>query len=574
MKIKRITIKKFRSVETATFDIDRVNAIVGANNVGKSSLLKALNAFFNFEEEYQSFLSGSHSYAPGTRPKIEILFSGLPPQLSAFSDQDSLLVETTISKTAKRTIKYRKNNQWLSADEELMSKIKHYITFVFIPPNRDGHSLTKTENSVLRLLIEAFMDNETQNRDLYSNKFREAFKFLEDHALLKISKEAKKEYPIASQIDFAVQCRSFITYKDFLDRIHVSVKEGILTHSLTDCGSGIQSLTIIALYNLLGKLKHENIIIGLEEPETNLHPQAQREMIAYFQRLAEKDNIPHFFFTTHSVQMIDAVDHQQVIYFRKEPDEKRGFKSQTDKLPVDFFEKYKLDEFKYYQFHRYKNSEFFFARFVVITESKNEIEIINRIAEKSGLDLAISGIEFLSLDGVLNIKYPIYLLRELRIPFLLIVDKDFFTPYINDDLKSSRSSAGFPRYKSAFSPDSITIIETLIPDKKVRAALLSNLKSNHTKALDILEKHNIISMRYTLDLDLANSSQGSSKYFSLLKISVADQTKKHLVVNNYKAIKRIDNMVQVFDSMTTSGWPHSFSRIKNYLKKKVVELKR
>ena len=37
-------------------------AIVGANNVGKSHFLRALNAFFNYDDEKEAFLSQDHVY--------------------------------------------------------------------------------------------------------------------------------------------------------------------------------------------------------------------------------------------------------------------------------------------------------------------------------------------------------------------------------------------------------------------------------------------------------------------------------------------------------------------------------
>lgn len=56
MRIEYIEINKFRSIEKCQITLDTVNAIVGQNNSGKSALIRALNAFFNPEDEKQSFL--------------------------------------------------------------------------------------------------------------------------------------------------------------------------------------------------------------------------------------------------------------------------------------------------------------------------------------------------------------------------------------------------------------------------------------------------------------------------------------------------------------------------------------
>lgn len=51
MKIASVQIQKFRSVDDATIRFPHILALVGANNAGKSHILRGLNAFFNFEQE-------------------------------------------------------------------------------------------------------------------------------------------------------------------------------------------------------------------------------------------------------------------------------------------------------------------------------------------------------------------------------------------------------------------------------------------------------------------------------------------------------------------------------------------
>lgn len=40
--VQQIVIERFKSIESATLDLDRINVLVGANNLGKSSVLQAL----------------------------------------------------------------------------------------------------------------------------------------------------------------------------------------------------------------------------------------------------------------------------------------------------------------------------------------------------------------------------------------------------------------------------------------------------------------------------------------------------------------------------------------------------
>ena len=65
LKIKKITIKNFRSIESLSIDCSNITTLVGANDAGKSNVLRALNLFFNdktdhalpfqFERDYNVF---------------------------------------------------------------------------------------------------------------------------------------------------------------------------------------------------------------------------------------------------------------------------------------------------------------------------------------------------------------------------------------------------------------------------------------------------------------------------------------------------------------------------------------
>lgn len=49
VKIKRIEISNFRSIQKIAIDCARLQVIVGNNDAGKSNILRALNLFFNHE---------------------------------------------------------------------------------------------------------------------------------------------------------------------------------------------------------------------------------------------------------------------------------------------------------------------------------------------------------------------------------------------------------------------------------------------------------------------------------------------------------------------------------------------
>jgi putative ATP-dependent endonuclease of the OLD family len=75
MKIEHVYIHKFRSIESASILVGDVCAIVGENNSGKSSVLRAINAVLNPASELEAFRNNEHHYSPQSKPRIEIRFS-------------------------------------------------------------------------------------------------------------------------------------------------------------------------------------------------------------------------------------------------------------------------------------------------------------------------------------------------------------------------------------------------------------------------------------------------------------------------------------------------------------------
>lgn len=566
MKIEQVTINKFRSIEQCKISVDTVNAIVGQNNSGKSATLRALNAFFNPSEEQNSFYEGKHNYSSKSKCKITIKFSNIPNSnsINQFAFGDCIEAQLNYSHTTKSiTYKYKKDGRFISAPTELMQNIKKNITFVYIPPNRNEEQLVWQEKSLMKQLIEEFLKQETRNRDTITPNFTKATNFLEENALKKISKEIESCYSLRHKFQFSLNFDDQAKFLSFLSEIQIYINESGIKHNLKDCGTGLQSLTIIAFHRVLAKIQHKNIVLGLEEPEINLHPQAQRELIKSIKLSSSDSDISQVMITTHSTVIIDNIDHTNIFLVRKELDEKRGFKSIITKTSDNFFVRYNLEEFKYYQFHSYRNSDFFFANYVIFVESKNDAEVIKHLAKRENIDLDLYGVSVVSIDGVNNLPYPYRIVKELGIPHLIILDKDYFLPYLNDELDNSRNDKGLPKYKSTYQNGNL--INEFIPDIRQRGLILNSFKTNHGRALELLEESNIICMKYTLEMDLLCSSKAVIEMSNILNLSPTESNLNFLLTERSKAIKKIGNILEVLESMSNRNLPYAFKKIKSKL---------
>ncbi|MDY0409729.1 ATP-dependent nuclease [Paracerasibacillus soli] len=243
--------------------------------------------------------------------------------------------------------------------ESFINELNEDITFILIPIDRDNKEVIWNENSLLKLLLSEHFEKSTSRRDNLTPKVKRVASELERVGLIKIQEAIEKKYTLNKDFKFVFNFDSQIDYSLLLDQINIEINEKGLKYNITESGSGIQSLTIIAMYRYLAELRHKNIMLGIEEPKINLHPQAQREFIKGLKESSSEVE-SQIIFTTHSSIIVDQLEHEEIVLFRKVEDNIRGFKTIVNQIPNNFFERYNLQEQQYYKFYRYKNSDFFF----------------------------------------------------------------------------------------------------------------------------------------------------------------------------------------------------------------------
>ena len=574
MKLKILSITKFRSIKKSELYFNDINAIVGQNNSGKSSLLRALNAFFNPDLELNYFIDKSHQYSPKTKSIIKLTFSEVPdknPFKSYTNKSGELTIKLTFDNQNNQLTHYIKNKRtYKEASKSFMSSLFAEIGFVLIPAIRNYEQTIANEKTILKNLLDKYLSIYTAKRDTFSRPVMDAVKNLYNNALKKVSTELNKNYNTKHEFKFSIQHYSELNYTILLNDLSLNIEESEKLFKLIDCGSGIQSLANIAIYRLFAKLDKRKIILGIEEPEINLHPQAQKEFINNINKGVGTNEI-QVIMSTHSSVIVDKLEHTNIILCKKEPDIERGFITKVYQLSSDYWTKYNLIEIKYNKFFQYHNSEFFFSNYVIIVESNIDAEVVKYLAKDAKIDLDSLGISILNLDGIRNMKYPFFLTKELNIPNLIIVDKDFFLKYSNDLKEKSRYNDGFYNYRKEY--NSSSLIDEIITNSTDKSDVLDLLISNHSKALNKLEKYNTLCFKYNLEMDLINSNTARQVYYQLLNIEPNNQNSNFLLVNCKEAIKSIKYIDQVLQRINHANLPNSYKRIKKYLQKLDKKLK-
>ena len=573
MKLHEVIIENFRSIKQCTVFFGELTALVGENNAGKTAILRAINCFFNYGEEERFFQDQSHQHAPRTVTKIMLSFVDVPtrPQYeNLVSSNNTLTIQFSYSYsqsgTHKPSLKCINDSKEQKCEMDIIQTIKEDIDFVYIPAGRSNKDLLWSENSIFAQMISAYLQDYTRNRDTLSKEVSRVSQRLQTQALANVEKDLSALNMLEHLGNYKIDYTESIGYSVFLNKLGLSIDENGKSRSITEYGSGIKSLSVISLHRLLAKIKHVSIILGIEEPETNLHPQAQKQLIAFIKN-NRQDCETQAIFATHSPVIIDSLDHEDIVLVRRCKDTRRPFVSKVTQLQRDFWNRYSLKTEQLYKFFSIRNSEFFFAKYVVLVESSTDAQIFQHIL-KSQLGMDFYNISIIILDGIRNLKYPYCLLKELDIPFSVIADRDLLTDYSNGKKENSRNADGFFTYKNELSSIN-AILPILFPDEKDKNDINQALMGHYSRLFELMESKDIYVMKYCLEMDLIESSEIRNRLYELINIPEGKRSIETLLKENSNAIKEARNIIPAFMSVMPRDYPYSIKKIRHNLMRRI-----
>ena len=562
MKIERVRIQKFRSIDDATVTFGQVLAIVGANNSGKSHILRALNAFFHFEDEQQSFTNHDHVFSTKSRPKVTVTFTDILPE-DAIPQQyvfDNRLIIKFTYRWDRGTPTYEVvlGTNTHTIDYDTFCNITKCFCYIYIPIIRNSDATFSNEYGIAYNLLSSVVKQQIANRNTIQPLVNQLYRKIEGTVFRTALQRIKRYYPFADSTDFKLRIANTDPVDAIIHDVTLELIESSQSNDIKNCGSGIQSAIYFAISLATSMEENVAFLVGIEEPESNMHPQAQQKLIASLKDTLRYPNT-QFVITTHSTVIIDHLGHEAIALCRKVKGRTRDIVTTTTQIGNDFWHKYEIEEERYNSFFEYKNSEFFFSEYVIITESSVDCGIITHLFENAGICASDAGITFVPANGEKSIKYPYAIVKELGIPFFCVVDRDVFQPYTGTDRKSSINENGIPTYKPELKTSS-PILDLISTQDQER--LLSFLISGeYEKELELLDTYSIVAMRYAIEVDLIICNSFLNSYCDVLNIEGENRTAHFLAVERGKVIKKLDNICSVLDRTSSRNLPTSYRRI-------------
>jgi predicted ATP-dependent endonuclease of OLD family len=440
VRVEKVEIERFFGLRKLSVELHpELQLVAGANNAGKTSLLRAFEFFVEPRQFAPAQYKPRNAYygEEGTRSltRVKIHFGSLTQSehraFSPFMRGERLWVEVRTT---------RKNARTLSASNgeasEAYAAVVERLSLVKIPSVRVGAD-ARAANHAARLtatmqdaLVRRRPGPPTSAQKKFAKAGQSALDVVEN--FLEKSGEALSELLDADGVRFVMPG---------LEALLVAIVDGVELQTsageelfLRDEGTGFQSLLSLGVLHQVGKAnaRREGLSLFLiEEPEAFLHPQYQRLVVNQILSLPKQSQA---IVTTHSPIIVDSVPIRQICRLPRDP----------GGLQYDWIAE-QITDAKAGQLFRYcdaKNSELVFADCVIFCEGITDEGVLRALC-RAFLDApADPRLTIIRTDSKDKAQHFVALARRFGVPYLVVLDKDAYAGSDRTAMKNIARASG------------------------------------------------------------------------------------------------------------------------------------
>jgi putative ATP-dependent endonuclease of the OLD family len=434
MRITNITIKNFRSIKNAdiVFPQNDLLILVGANNAGKSNVIRAVNNLLGPDWWSDDRLQTNDFYGRDRDSRISIRLTFDNGESASFKWDD-------------RTEEYKAfwGTRYLSNDY----KERCPCTYLGADRTFDRH-MSFADWTLLGKIRKTFNQRCAPLAEQLSAKFEDVVslfdqvegftKFKQDFA--EFFQEMQAETPIKMSVDFKPFSPN--NYFKTMQVLASDPSQGGSSLDLEELGEGSRNLALLALLrsyavNMRSAGASPSGILALEEPEIYLHPQAQRNLFRVLKEIASSGI--QVIISTHSDCFLDTEFFESIGVVRKNADEDGSGKQHSLVRQVTKIQLVehcrstgvppaKTDASNITEYYKTTSNarlnEAFFARFVILAEGETEELVLPEYLKACGLDCDMRGVSVIAVEGKNQIPKYWRLFSAFQIPLLVIFDND------------------------------------------------------------------------------------------------------------------------------------------------------
>lgn len=465
MRIRKVHIQGFRSIkEPLELNLEQVNALIGANNCGKSNILSAIyrvlgrdwvtkNTFFEndvYNEDYDTdiiidfefdepFQYEQYVGIPVEIPKVRFFYT----RYKKGENSGERRLEKQCLQLNNKAVFGFKSRPKKGEQPQMVplttipQELQEAFPVIFIGTDRNlKNQLPSSRNSILGTLmkdINADFENpanlievgkegsgkmlprierfkqaiDEAIRTLRTDEFLALEKAIKDNALKQLGFNPETE---TDKLDLYFNPLSSL---EFYKSLEIFVKEHEYNINATELGAGFQNAIVLAILKAFEDRKKQGALFLIEEPEMYLHPQMQRSLYKTIRQIGETNQV---IYITHSPHFVTIPEFNEIVIVSKNNNGTHIKKStlQTSDALKNKFRK-ELDS---------ERNEMFFAKKLLIVEGDTEKMAFPEFAKRLGIDFDGIGSTIIEVGGKRNLIDFVELALSFEIPVGLVYDTD------------------------------------------------------------------------------------------------------------------------------------------------------
>jgi predicted ATP-dependent endonuclease of OLD family len=466
MRITRLAISNFRSIQSLETELPQICALVGPNNAGKSNILRAIQRVLGRDWISVSSFEEDDVYARQPDLDVSIALSFDPPlAFRKFKEADPVDIATLSFEFARYKVGEQKGQRRLEQKcfdpngkppqvlvkaprkgqqreyqplVNIPSEVREQIPVIYIGTNRAlKEHLPGARYSLLRQLFEDVdrdlhdpvqtikvrqpdgTDSDVPRAEHFKKLMEDAMRLLKTDAFEKLEESIKanalRQLGFDPMTDTDMLDFFFAPFDtiDFYKSLDLRVREGSFTISATELGEGMQNALVLAILQAFEARRKQGAILLIEEPEMFLHPQMQRSLYRTLKEIGKTNQV---IYTTHSPHYVSVPDYQDVVLVRKGSN---GTEVKRSDLPIDARRREKLIK----ELDPERN-ELFFANRLLLVEGDTEKLAIPEYANRLGFDLDREGATIVEVGGKRNLPEFVQIATSFGIPVGVLYDED------------------------------------------------------------------------------------------------------------------------------------------------------
>lgn len=421
MKLTRLHVQNHSRIADVAIDIRDHLVLVGANDVGKSSVLRCLQLVLGASTaQLYAQITGEDFRDADDEFVVEVeLVDFSDEEKAAFPDEidvdantgrATLTLRLSASIDANETLNIERIAVGAGTRRQLSRPQLDAIGWRFLSATSQARELRDDRRSALKDLLEA-VELGAEKADFDGAVQRLATVLSESTVMEGVRADLAAQLTKALPSTIGTDDLAFVpgssAEQDVLSDVRLQVQKDGALRDLTAQSDGMRALYAIALYDLTSSGAN---VVGIDEPEIHLHPTSQRSLARLLKASSNQKII-----ATHSPDIVGAFDPDSIVVIKSggvvvQP--QAGFLTSDERLTVRWWVRDRLEPLT--------------ARRVIAVEGIADRIIVERAADLTSRTLDRLGVSLVETNGVgdMGAIYTLFGPNGFDVPLSMLIDAD------------------------------------------------------------------------------------------------------------------------------------------------------